>query len=536
MATTMTGFMAQRFGYLTAAGQPVQWTSSAQILEFSGRSVYLGNFAPVIGSYYGLRAVPYPVYPSMVGNQAARNAWRYVQLGKFNTPYNIYPGTNLTFTWSFKFEQFGTYLPSAFEFAVVYLPPGVTDVTSGTTVATQVINVTTTPTTLPPLNYNSITTGPFANPYVGASTSAALPSGVAGGSSFAVVLQRSSAFTGDVPDTFYIGGAIGVDISTINYTAIVGGSTRLFSSQRPVVFNPQNVAQPTWITSYDWFATQINATYKQIQDDLNGQVISAYGLRTGFAYGLRYRVPRLSYDPPSGLFAFNLPVPDGIGWSSASPSSTDTALFSFDLSNGDSIALSPSAVDTGPLQANQYEEAWAFTMNTALAQLIPFSVSRNADNDSNAIDASALQLEWKGGVFNGSKKLTLSQEFVSTAAWNPFVGLAITSNSIPAQYETSGQTVIFSGQAPVPQIGNTTNPILFDLDFSTTNAHSLIQGLSFAPFIYRWVQMSGGPLSDIGFFVYLKTRDNTLVPWDVPAFGMIDIKFLFSQSRLGITV
>lgn len=542
MVTRLTGFMAIRSGYSTSSGQLVQW-SGINTLTFNGTAFYTGNFqVNLAGTYGGLNAVQYAAYPGMVGNLAQRNEWRYVQLGNpYAVPANVFPGTNATFQWSFRFGNFGSYVPSAFEFAIVYLPPGSTDVTSGTVLATQVINVTTTTTGPYPTTYASVTSGPFANPFVNASTNG-LEGGLQRGSTLVAVLRQSSSFIGqDVPDTFFIQGPIGVEINPFVYTSTTGGTTTLFKAQRPIIFTPQNVAYPTWITSYDWFARQINKAYRLVENDLASQVQAAYGLVAGTDYGLRYQAPFLSYDAGSGLFSYTLRVLDGIAWNNAyqAYNANGVASYRYNLSNGDYVSVTPSSAGDGPLNISKYEEAWTFSMNTALAQLIPFSVSRNADNDSNAIDATALQLEWAGSVnkslFIGNKAFSLSQEFVSTAAWNPFIGLAITSNSIPAQFETSGQTTITSGQAPVPQVGNTTNPILFDLDFSTTNAHSLIQGISFAPFIYRWVQMSGGPLSDIGFFVYLKTRDNTLVPWDVPAFGMIDIKFLFSQSRLGIT-
>jgi hypothetical protein len=537
MVTRLTGFMAVRSGYTTGSGQLVQW-GGINTLTFNGSAFYTGNFqVNLAGTYGGLNAVQYAAYPGMVGDLMQRNQWRYVQLGNpYAIPADVFPGTNATFQWSFRFGNFGSYVPSAFEFAVVYLPPGSTDITTAAVVATQLINVTTTTTGPYPTTYASITTGPFANPFVTASTNG-LAGGLQRGSKLVAVLRRSSQFIGiNVPDTYFIQGPIGVEINAFAYTATTGGTSTLFTSQRPIIFTPQNVAYPTWITSYDWFARQINKTYRIVQDDLAGQVKAAYGLIAGKDYGLRYSTPSLSYDANSGLFSLNIRTFDGIAWSSAYQSfNVAGATLQYDFSNGDFVLLYPSPSNAGPLNISQYEEGWTFSMNTALAQLIPFSVSRNADNDSNAIDATALQLEWAGSASNKNAVYSLSQEFVSTAAWNPFIGLAITSNSIPAQFETSGQTTITSGQAPVPQVGNTTNPILFDLDFSTTNAHSLIQGISFAPFIYRWVQMSGGPLSDIGFFVYLKTRDNTLVPWDVPAFGMIDIKFLFSQSRLGIT-
>jgi hypothetical protein len=298
---------------------------------------------------------------------------------------------------------------------------------------------------------------------------------------------------------------------------------------------------PTWITSYDYFANQINRTLKLIADDISSQLISAYGLRGSASYGLRNNPPTLSYDSNSGLFSLNT-WPNQHGGVTGTPNYIDpTGQGSvFQFSNGSFLQIPAPVLNAGPLNLAYYNERWSISMNTALAQLLPFPVTNNKDNDSSYIDASAMQIAWTGATqsvdANGAGlKLQLMQEYVSTAAWNPFVGLAITTNSIPAQFETSGQTIVTSGQAPTAQVGNTTNPILFDLDFSTTNAHSLLQGISFSPTIYRWVQMSGGPLSDIGFFVYLKTRDNTLVPWDVPAFGMIDIKFLFSHSPLGIT-
>ena len=531
------GFLAVRCG--NSGAQIAGSWAGIDAIHFIGTGTTFESavFTNTAGAYGGLNALQYASLPGMVGNQTAINQWRYTQIGNaFAVPANIQAGSGATFQWTFQFAGFGSYVPSAFEFVVVYLPPNITDITQGQVVGQRVIDVETATSGPYPTTYNSITTGPFANPYTSVTALNLYPGG-----NFVAAVRLAGNVPSNVPSNYYIQGPFGVNMTNFTYTAVTGLINTVFSSQRPIVFNPQNTGHPTWITSYDYFANQINRTLKLIADDISSQLISTYGLRGSASYGLRNNPPTLSYDSNSGLFSLNT-WPNQYGGVTGTPNYIDpTGQGSvFQFSNGSFVPIPAPLQNVGPLNLAYYNERWSISMNTALAQLLPFPVTNNKDNDSSYIDASAMQIAWTGAtlsldVINNALKLQLTQEYVSTAAWNPFVGLAITTNSIPAQFETSGQTIVSSGQAPVAQVGNTTNPTLFDLDFSTTNAHSLLQGISFSPTIYRWVQMSGGPLSDIGFFVYLKTRDNTLVPWDVPAFGMIDIKFLFSHSPLGIT-
>jgi hypothetical protein len=275
---------------------------------------------------------------------------------------------------------------------------------------------------------------------------------------------------------------------------------------------------------------------------------------------LRYDPPIISYDSPSGLFAINVNPLAIIGKSSVASQGSATAAaglagttyisnqlaYKYRLYNGAMLDTS-AAVGVGPLVfpgvGTSYIETWTIYFNEPLQNLMPFPIYKSLDADSSASDAFSNELTFHSSKLiayddpftaesNSAGKeyvFSLSQEYVSTAAWSPYIGLAITTNSIPAQFETSGFTIVSSGQAPLPQIGNVTNPILFDLDFSLTNAHSVLQGITYSPTIYRWVSMAGGPLADIGFFVYLKKRDNTFEPWNLPADAMIDMKFLFSR-------
>jgi hypothetical protein len=535
-------FLAVRSGPTVDTTLAGSWAGIGALhFRGSGTTFESAVFTNTAGPYGGLHPVQYASLPGMVGNQTQINQWRYTQIGTpFPVPANLQANSVATFQWSFKFSGFGSFVPSAFEFVVIYLDPGITDIAAGRVISSRVVDVETAVAAGPyPTSYASITTGPFANPYVSATAFNLNPSG---GTFVAAVRRAGTLLPPDVPSSYFIQGPFGVNITNFTYTSVSGIINTVFSAQRPIIFNPQNTGHPTWITSYDYFANQINNTLKTIADDISSQLIAAYGLLNGFTYGLRNNSPTLSYDSNSGLFSLNT-WPDQYAGVVGTPNYVDATTSSsygsvFRFSNGSFVPIPAPTSNAGPLNIALYDERWSISMNTALAQLIPFPVTNNKDNDSNSIDASAMQISWTGATqstdANGVLKLQLAQEYVSTAAWNPFVGLAISTNSIPAQFETSGQTIVSSGQVPVPQVGNTTNPILFDLDFSTTNAHSLLQGISFSPTIHRWVQLSGGPLADIGFYVYLKTRDNTLVPWDVPAFGMIDIKFLFSHSTPGI--
>jgi hypothetical protein len=196
-----------------------------------------------------------------------------------------------------------------------------------------------------------------------------------------------------------------------------------------------------------------------------------------------------------------------------------------------------------------YIETWTIFFNEPLQNLMSFPIAYSKDVDAGVPDAFSNELSFQSAVLKNINNpfvaagaaanaqqyiLKLTQEFCTTGSWNPFVGFAITSNSIPAQFETMGYTAVTAGSSPLPQIGNVTHPVLFDYDFHATTAHDILQGVWYNPNILRWAGMSGGPIADIGFFIYLKTRDGSYVPWNLPAEAMIDIKFAFSRSHAGL--
>jgi hypothetical protein len=271
---------------------------------------------------------------------------------------------------------------------------------------------------------------------------------------------------------------------------------------------------------------------------------------------LRYDPPTIAYNAESGLFSMHVDPTMVIGSSlvptqntqtGSSPTTSGKLTNKYRLYNG--VHLDGSyAVGQGPLLFPgvnmSYIETWTIYFNEPLQNLMPFPIAQSKDYDSSVTDAFSNQLSFFSSQLNAYPSqyitsglsststqfvLSLNQEFNSTASWSPFIGFAITTNSIPAQMETSGSTVCTAGSTPLPQIGNTTHPVLFDYNFDQVTGHEILQGISYNPSVYRWVGLAGGPISDIGFYVYLKKRDGTYVAWNLPGDSMIDIKFLFSR-------
>jgi hypothetical protein len=275
---------------------------------------------------------------------------------------------------------------------------------------------------------------------------------------------------------------------------------------------------------------------------------------------LRFDAPSIVYNAASETFSLNADPGIVIGTSllptqnpqtGVGPTTTGKLTNKYKLYNG-TLLDGSFAVGQGPLLFPginvSYIEAWTIYFNEPLQNLVPFPIKSSKDMDvsvtdafSNEISFHSAELKSYTSPFSATPNaaaqyvLSLNQEFNSTSSWNPFIGFAITTSSIPAQMETSGSTVCTAGSSPLPQIGNITHPVLFDYNFDQKNAHEIVQGTSYNPSLYRWVGLAGGPIADIGFYVYLKKRDGTYVAWNLPGDAMIDIKFLFSRHAGGLS-
>jgi hypothetical protein len=149
-------------------------------------------------------------------------------------------------------------------------------------------------------------------------------------------------------------------------------------------------------------------------------------------------------------------------------------------------------------------------------------------NPTNTIPT--VYLDTSGGVLDGLK-YDVAQEYDLTSNWAPFVGLTIVSSTIPANPELDGVTLVNTTSSATPTIGDASAPILFDMDLVGDSAHSYLSGISFSPTIMRFNSLTGSALSTIAFQVFLRKRDGTLVPWDVPRYGCIDLKLLFQYGN-----
>lgn len=276
---------------------------------------------------------------------------------------------------------------------------------------------------------------------------------------------------------------------------------------------------------------------------------------------LAYPAPSVSYSPSTNLFSLNA-HPNSIIGRALTPSQENDAnaastvpsqnyAYKYRLTNGSALDVS-YAVLSGPIvfpttsgTPMSYFETWTVSFNEPLQALMPFPLVKSLDCDASLSDGTSNEIGFHGAslvVYDDPFSLesattgkqyvlSLPQEFVCTGSWNPFVGLTITTSSIPVQLEGAGLTTCYSGRNSTTQTGGAAHAVLFDYNFDVTDAHSIVQGIDYNPQgILRWTGLTGGPLADLSFDVYLKKRNGTLVPLDLPADATIDLKLLFSKQ------
>lgn len=548
-------------------------------LTSGGLYPYTNAIAPG-PAYYQLKPVQYESIPVMNGN---REQWTFRYLGQVSMPTDILPESDFTFLMSWKADKIG---PTANgQFCVSYVAPGGTFSYGNSDGAFDIVG-SGSYTTQGPTSYNSVST-PISNlnrEFAVRHTSArpVQPGGI-----LYLFYRGRPIGDSDYSDTNYVSAPMGVNVASITYFQGNTSASRTFTSSRPVTIVPQNIKHPTWINSYDYFARLVTDAYTDCAADIEQQLLQVYVPVSGAPTNksLRYNPPRVGYDASTGRFSMYMD-PDAIAgsdvryqlpyniyetaWNKDVPGLNwgNTSFYTpaFNFSNGNMWPAGQNLLYAGPLgtyvvggtNIGSYEESWHVGMNASLASILAFPFTTVSYADADVDTGLSNIVSWSGGVVSsfvtqspGDRTATptpiapgattfsvvrLQQEYVTTSGWCPFVGMAITSNSLSAQFETSGTTLVKSGVTPAPYVGNITNPILFDLDFATASADSLLQGVTYAPTVYRWVQLNGGPLSDISFSVWLKLRDGTLVPWDIPSMGSIDIKLLFARSKVTASV
>ncbi len=269
------------------------------------------------------------------------------------------------------------------------------------------------------------------------------------------------------------------------------------SASAPIVWKPQHVGNPNYknyCTSYQYVCRLVDDCFATIMQSLNAQLRLASGSPTS---AFTTAQPTLKYE--SGIYT---------------------------------LVLDPAFV-------NPATEIFTLAQNLGCARWMPFPASINFDVDARPPQDCVLNptntiptvyLDTSGGVLDGLK-YDVAQEYDLTSNWAPFVGLTIVSSTIPANPELDGVTLVNTTSSATPTIGDASAPILFDMDLVGDSAHSYLSGISFSPTIMRFNSLTGSALSTIAFQVFLRKRDGTLVPWDVPRYGCIDLKLLFQYGN-----
>jgi hypothetical protein len=104
--------------------------------------------------------------------------------------------------------------------------------------------------------------------------------------------------------------------------------------------------------------------------------------------------------------------------------------------------------------------------------------------------------------------------------------MAVTSNSIPAEEELYGLNTLGGS---VTSAGASTSNVIFDLDLSQDELHQIQAGVTYAPTVYRYAKLRGGPIYNMDFQVWLRKQDGTFTPWIVDTGGSISLKFMFTK-------
>ena len=269
------------------------------------------------------------------------------------------------------------------------------------------------------------------------------------------------------------------------------------SASAPIVWKPQHDGNPkykNYCTSYQYVCRLVDDCFATIMQSLNAQLRLASGSPTS---AFTTAQPTLKYE--NGIYT---------------------------------LVLDPAFV-------NPATEIFTLAQNLGCARWMPFPASINFDVDARPPQDCVLNptntiptvfLDTTGGVLDGLK-YDVAQEYDLTSNWAPFVGLTIVSSTIPANPELDGVSLVNTTSSATPTIGDASAPILFDMDLVGDSAHSYLSGISFSPTIMRFNSLTGSALSTIAFQVFLRKRDGTLVTWDVPRYGCIDLKLLFQYGN-----
>ena len=276
------------------------------------------------------------------------------------------------------------------------------------------------------------------------------------------------------------------------------GVSPTFQASAPVIWIPQHVGNPRYrnmCSSYQYVCRLVNECFATIMENLNVQL-------------------RLWSGDPARQFTTAAPTlqyQNGI----------------YSLVVGANFGVSPKL------------ENFTIAKNLACANWLPFPALVNYDFDANTaysalgnprLTSGTVILD-NSGMYSNDSGVTylISQEYDASANWCPYIGLTITTSTIPSMSEMFGKSLITLGTVS-PTIGEASAAVLFDMDLTGDSAHSYLNGISFSPTIMRFNSLTGSSLSTIAFQVFLRRRDGSLDPWDVPKYGCLDLKLLFQRS------
>ena len=120
--------------------------------------------------------------------------------------------------------------------------------------------------------------------------------------------------------------------------------------------------------------------------------------------------------------------------------------------------------------------------------------------------------------------LAYSQEVSQVSNWIPYIGLAVTTNSMQVVPEQSGYV---SGALTAANNNSSTLPIVFDFVF--TGGEDYLAGVDLTPNFIRWADMMGGPLRSIDLTFWFSGPDGTLTPLQLEPGTGFSFKLIFSR-------
>ena len=125
---------------------------------------------------------------------------------------------------------------------------------------------------------------------------------------------------------------------------------------------------------------------------------------------------------------------------------------------------------------------------------------------------------------------TISQEYDTTANFNPVTGLVFTSNSIPIVPEAISKPSLIYNNTQLVNFGSNNNTANIITDFSSDTVYK--PNVYYVPSAqYRYTQLiSQKPFNTIDISVYYRIKTGELVPFRLASGGNLTMKMLFQKK------